>query len=267
MSSKLTELTEFSPSAPPPSVLCGSGVFSQLSSPSMASSGQFDLSQTYDGYRAVEVLDPACFECLAKGGIYEVKRMGLLEKNSQSLRNLLLMELQDFLNMDVSRWTSVGGPIPVGGRPIYSSSEVPTSRTNTEGVVKVVKRIRRIDDSPIDPDAEGSDELDGEEILKPSNSQYSQNLPTNSCFHSYYHSSSFTKYFPHQAYLESRSKTITSSAIQKLTHNHLPPTPAEEEMDCPLYCFLPLKFFKEENVGLSGLPEKIPTRLVKTKNQ
>ncbi|MBW0588050.1 hypothetical protein O181_127765 [Austropuccinia psidii MF-1] len=67
MRSKLTEHTESSPSAPPPSVLCGSGVFSQLSLPSMASSGHFDPSQAYDGFRAVEVLDPACTECLAKG--------------------------------------------------------------------------------------------------------------------------------------------------------------------------------------------------------
>ncbi|MBW0557434.1 hypothetical protein O181_097149 [Austropuccinia psidii MF-1] len=49
-----------------------------------------------------------------------------------------------------------------GGRPIYSSSEVPISRINAEGVVK---RIRRIADSPTDPDAEGSDELDGEEVV------------------------------------------------------------------------------------------------------
>ncbi|MBW0566286.1 hypothetical protein O181_106001 [Austropuccinia psidii MF-1] len=70
MSSKLTELTESSPSAPPPSVLCGSGVFSQLSSPSMASSGHFDPSQQYDGYKAVEVLDPACTELLARGKDY-----------------------------------------------------------------------------------------------------------------------------------------------------------------------------------------------------
>ncbi|MBW0580595.1 hypothetical protein O181_120310, partial [Austropuccinia psidii MF-1] len=67
MSSKLTELIEYSPSALPTSVLCGSGVFSQLSSPSMASSGYFDPPQAYDGYREVEVLDPACTECLAKG--------------------------------------------------------------------------------------------------------------------------------------------------------------------------------------------------------
>ncbi|MBW0589374.1 hypothetical protein O181_129089, partial [Austropuccinia psidii MF-1] len=98
MSSKLTELTESSPSAPPPSVLCGSGIFSQLSSPSMASSGHFDPSQTYDGFRAVEGLDPGCTECLAKGGIYGVERMGLLGKNFPSLRNPLLIQLQDFLN-------------------------------------------------------------------------------------------------------------------------------------------------------------------------
>ncbi|MBW0461226.1 hypothetical protein O181_000941 [Austropuccinia psidii MF-1] len=39
--------------------------------------------------------------------------------------------------------------------------EVPTSRINTQGVVK---RIRQIADSPPDPDAEGSDKLDGEEV-------------------------------------------------------------------------------------------------------
>ncbi|MBW0568865.1 hypothetical protein O181_108580 [Austropuccinia psidii MF-1] len=63
---------------------------------------------------------------------------------------------------DVARWTSIGGPIPVGGRAIYPSSEVPISRINTEGVVK---RIRRIAYSPIDPDYEGSYELDGQEVI------------------------------------------------------------------------------------------------------
>ncbi|MBW0558887.1 hypothetical protein O181_098602 [Austropuccinia psidii MF-1] len=135
MSSKLIELTESSPSAPPPSDICGSGVLSQLSSHSMASSGHFDPCQTYDGYRAAEVLDPSCSECLAK--------------------------VTGSRQRDVARWTNVGGPIPVGGRPIYSSSEVPISRINTEGIVK---RIRRISDSPTDSDAEGSDELDVEEV-------------------------------------------------------------------------------------------------------
>ncbi|MBW0577512.1 hypothetical protein O181_117227, partial [Austropuccinia psidii MF-1] len=175
----------------------------------MASSGHFEPSQTYDGYKEVDVLDPACTECLARGkdcfqhynprsskphycfigkrpcchtgcqllmsgGIYGVGKMGLLGESSQFLRHLLLMELQgipivsnlntlikigtDIFDVvtgsrqrDVARWTNVGGPIPDGGRPIYSSSEVPISRINTEGVVK---RIRRIADSPTDPDAE-----------------------------------------------------------------------------------------------------------------
>ncbi|MBW0544892.1 hypothetical protein O181_084607 [Austropuccinia psidii MF-1] len=66
MSFKLTKLTESSPSALPQSVLCGSGILIKLASPSMASSGNFDPSQTYDSYKAVEVLDPACTEYLAK---------------------------------------------------------------------------------------------------------------------------------------------------------------------------------------------------------
>ncbi|MBW0467438.1 hypothetical protein O181_007153 [Austropuccinia psidii MF-1] len=118
-------------------------------------------------------------------GIYRVGNMGLLGTSSQFLQHLLLMELQGIpivssLNnlirigtyildlvtgsrqRDVARWTDAGGPIPIGGRPIYSSSEVPIYRINTAGVVK---RIRRISDSPTDPDAEGSDELDGEEVV------------------------------------------------------------------------------------------------------
>ncbi|MBW0542634.1 hypothetical protein O181_082349 [Austropuccinia psidii MF-1] len=198
MSSKLTELTESSPSAPPPSVLCGSGVFSRLSSPSMASSGHFDPSQIYDGYRAVEILDSACTEGLAKGKdcfqhynpqsskchycfIGKKPCCGTGVPSSNIRRYLWgrkdapfekefpvsvapppdgtsgFSQLTGYRQRDVARWTNVGGSIPVGSRPIYSSSEVLISRINTEGVVK---RIRRIADSPTDPDAEGSDELD-----------------------------------------------------------------------------------------------------------
>ncbi|MBW0499943.1 hypothetical protein O181_039658 [Austropuccinia psidii MF-1] len=101
----------------------------------MASSGHFNPSQTYNGYKAVEVLDPACTEFLAT--------------------------VTGSRQRDVARWTNVGGPLPVGGRPIYSSSEVPISRINIEGVVK---QIRIISNSPPNPDTEGSDELDGEEV-------------------------------------------------------------------------------------------------------
>ncbi|MBW0530007.1 hypothetical protein O181_069722 [Austropuccinia psidii MF-1] len=162
----------------------------------MASSGHFEPSQTYDGYRAVEVLDHSCSECLAKGkdcfqhynprsskchycliGKRLCRCTGALSSN---VRRYLWSRkdgpfgkefpvsdaptpdgTSEFLDRDVARLTNVGGPIPVGGRPIYSSSEVPISSINTEGVVK---RIRRISDSPTDPDASGSDELDGEEV-------------------------------------------------------------------------------------------------------
>ncbi|MBW0575254.1 hypothetical protein O181_114969 [Austropuccinia psidii MF-1] len=172
MSSKLTELTESSPSAPPPSVLCGSGIFSQLSSPSMASSDHFYPSQIYDGYRAVEILDPACTECLSRVRIVfnttipnlQGSIIASLERNHVVVPgyHLLTSGVTGSRQRDVARWTNVGGPISGCGRPIYSSSEVPISRINTEGVVK---RIGRISDSPADPDAEGSDELDGDEVV------------------------------------------------------------------------------------------------------
>ncbi|MBW0499699.1 hypothetical protein O181_039414 [Austropuccinia psidii MF-1] len=169
----------------------------------MASSGHFDPSQIYDGYRAVEILDPSCTECLAKGKDFfqhynpqsskchycfigkkpccrtgvpssNIRRYLWSRKDGPFGKEFPVSEaptpdgtsgssqLIGSRQRDVARWTNVGGPIPVGGRPIYSSSEVPISRINTEGVVK---RIRRIPDSPTDPDAEGSDELDGEEFV------------------------------------------------------------------------------------------------------
>ncbi|MBW0527063.1 hypothetical protein O181_066778 [Austropuccinia psidii MF-1] len=201
MSSKLTELTESSPSALPQSVLCGSGVLSQLASPSMASSGHYP-NNTYDGYKAVEVLDPACTEYLARGkDCFEhynprsskchycfigKKSCCHTGKQASSFRRYLWSRkggpfgkefpvseaptidgtsgysaLTGSRQREVARCTNVGGPIPVGSRPIYSSSEVPISRINTEGIVK---QIRQIANSPPDPDAEGTDELDGEEV-------------------------------------------------------------------------------------------------------
>ncbi|MBW0537082.1 hypothetical protein O181_076797 [Austropuccinia psidii MF-1] len=162
----------------------------------MASFGHFDPSQTYESYKAVEVLDPACTECLARGKdcfkhynpqsskchycfigkgpchctevpTSNVRRYLWIRKNGPFGKEFPVSEaptpegtsgysnLTGSRQRDVARWTNVGGPI-------YSSSEVPISRINTQGVVK---RIRRIPDSPTDPDAEGSDELDGEEVV------------------------------------------------------------------------------------------------------
>ncbi|MBW0566947.1 hypothetical protein O181_106662 [Austropuccinia psidii MF-1] len=160
MSFKLTELTESSPSAPLTSVLHGSGILSQFFSPSMASSGHFDPTQIYDGYKAVE---KPCYQTGKQAS--NIRRYLWSKKDWPFGKEFSVSEaptldgtsgysaLTGSRQRDVARWTNVGGPI-------YSSSEVPISRTNTEGIVK---RIRQIADSLPDPDAEGSDELDGEE--------------------------------------------------------------------------------------------------------
>ncbi|MBW0493780.1 hypothetical protein O181_033495 [Austropuccinia psidii MF-1] len=141
MSSKLTELTEYSPSVPPPSVLCGSGIFSWLGSPwSMASSGHFDPSQTYDGYKEVE-------------GYLWGKKDDPFGKEFQ-VPEAPTPDVTGSRKRDVSRWTNVR-------RPIYYSSEVPIFRINSQGGVK---RRSRISDLPTNPNSEGSDELVGEEV-------------------------------------------------------------------------------------------------------
>ncbi|MBW0566626.1 hypothetical protein O181_106341 [Austropuccinia psidii MF-1] len=68
---------------------------------------------------------------------------------------------------EVPRWTNVGGPISIGGRPIYSRSEVPISRINTEGVVKI---IRLISNFPTDHDSEGSEDF--EVVISSAGHQY-----------------------------------------------------------------------------------------------
>ncbi|MBW0483742.1 hypothetical protein O181_023457 [Austropuccinia psidii MF-1] len=173
MSYKLTELADSSPSGPPPSVLCGSGILSWLASPwLMASSGHFDPGQTYDGYKAVEVLDPACTKCLAKqrdcfehfNPKFSKYHFCFVGKKPCFCPGPMASNIRIYL------WSKKAGPfekeLPISDGPTpdgtsgYSDS-VPISRINTEGVVK---GIRRIANCPLDMDAEGSDELDGEEV-------------------------------------------------------------------------------------------------------
>ncbi|MBW0590915.1 hypothetical protein O181_130630 [Austropuccinia psidii MF-1] len=174
MSSKLTELIESSPSGPPQSVPCGSGVLHRMDSPSMAFSGHFNPSQAYDGFMAVKVFDPACTEFLAKGKDffehnnprYSKFHYGYIGKKPCRQTGRQGSNVRRYL------WSKKDGPFgkefPVSeaptpdatSGPIYSNSEVPISRINNEGVGN---QIRRISNSPPNPDAEGSDELDGEE--------------------------------------------------------------------------------------------------------
>ncbi|MBW0483388.1 hypothetical protein O181_023103 [Austropuccinia psidii MF-1] len=168
----------------------------------MASSGNFNPGHTYDAYKAVEVLDPSCTECLDKGKdcfqnfnpksskchfcfvgkkacccsgplASKIKRVLWSKTDGPFGKELPVSEaptpnsnsgysnLTGSRKRDVARWKNVGGAIPVGGRPVYSSSEVPICRINNEGVVN---RIKQISNSPPDPDPEVSDELDGEEV-------------------------------------------------------------------------------------------------------
>ncbi|MBW0489728.1 hypothetical protein O181_029443 [Austropuccinia psidii MF-1] len=151
MSSKLTELTESSPSAPPPSVHCDPGILSQL-----ASSGHFDPGQTYDGYK--ENFNPTSSKChfcfVGKkpsqrpgSAASNVRRYLWSKKDGPLGKEFPVSEgptpdatsgyskLIGSRKRDVARWTNVGGSIPVGGRPSYSSSAVPISRINTEAEV------------------------------------------------------------------------------------------------------------------------------------
>ncbi|MBW0521172.1 hypothetical protein O181_060887 [Austropuccinia psidii MF-1] len=183
MSSKLTELTESSPSALPQSTLCGSGILSWLASPwSMASSGNFDPGQAYDGYNAVEGLDSAFNECLAKGSDW----FQHFNPKSQKCHFCFVGKkpccCPGPVDSNIRRylWSKKDGPFgkevlvsegatpdvtseysDFGGRAICSSSAVPISRINNEGLVK---QIRQISNYPADPDAECSDESDGEEV-------------------------------------------------------------------------------------------------------
>ncbi|MBW0464093.1 hypothetical protein O181_003808 [Austropuccinia psidii MF-1] len=114
----------------------------------MAYSGHFDPSQTYDGYKAVEK------PCCCTGPLDSNLRRFLWSKKDGPFG-------KEFPVSEDPTPDGTSGYSNVGCRPIYSSSEVPISRINTE---VVVKRIIQIDNSPPDTDAEGSDELDGEEV-------------------------------------------------------------------------------------------------------
>ncbi|MBW0559222.1 hypothetical protein O181_098937 [Austropuccinia psidii MF-1] len=62
-----------------------------------------------------------------------------------------------------SSWANTGGPIPSQGNPIGVAPEVPILVTRKDGRLGKLKRNLVVQDE-IDTDAEGSDEIDGEEL-------------------------------------------------------------------------------------------------------
>ncbi|MBW0580407.1 hypothetical protein O181_120122 [Austropuccinia psidii MF-1] len=175
---------------------------------------------------------------------------------------------------DVARWNNGGGPIPAVDRPIYSSSEVPISRINTEGVVK---RIRQIAHSPPDPDAECSDELDGEEVVVVHNSighqsSTSPSHPPSKIFQSHLIPSTPRTFQPTSLPPASpNSSPIRPSLIPAVipspivTSQQLQPVASSSRRREELFRFLPLKSFNKGSFGPSELPEKSQIWWVKIK--
>ncbi|MBW0518588.1 hypothetical protein O181_058303 [Austropuccinia psidii MF-1] len=60
-------------------------------------------------------------------------------------------------------WANTGGPIPPQGNPIGLAPEVPVLVTRKDGILGKLRRNLVAQDE-IDTDAEGIDEIDGEEL-------------------------------------------------------------------------------------------------------
>ncbi|MBW0516705.1 hypothetical protein O181_056420 [Austropuccinia psidii MF-1] len=171
MSSKLTELTESSPSALPPSVLHGSGILSQFSSLLMASSGHFDPTQTHDGYKAVEVLDPYRTEFLAKGKYFFENYNPRYSKCHHCFiwKKPCPRTGKQASNVRRHLWSKKDGPFgkkfPVSEAPtLDGTSGYSDCRGMWPDGLILEGPSQQISDSLPDPDAEDSDELDGEEV-------------------------------------------------------------------------------------------------------
>ncbi|MBW0495466.1 hypothetical protein O181_035181 [Austropuccinia psidii MF-1] len=179
---------------------------------------------------------------------------------------------------DVARWADVGD------RPIYSSSQFPISRINTEGIVK---RIRQIANSPPDPDAEGSDELYGEVVegIPHSSGHLSKSSPSqppDKRFQSQVIPStprnfqptlstiptSILPASPHSSHTRPalnpavRPSPIQQSRNSPIVIRNLWPMPVEDEKNFLHFHFLPPKCSSAGIDCLSGLPEKTQIRQV-----
>ncbi|MBW0482028.1 hypothetical protein O181_021743 [Austropuccinia psidii MF-1] len=128
--------------------------------------GHFDPSQIYDGYKAVEVLDPACTECLKKGR----KFFQHYYLHSSKLHQLFVGKKPcqhpgaPPSNVRKSLWSrkdgSFGKEFPVSKAPTPDGT---SGYSNFKGSHNKDQQSR-CGDSPTNPDPEGSDELDGEEV-------------------------------------------------------------------------------------------------------
>ncbi|MBW0533883.1 hypothetical protein O181_073598 [Austropuccinia psidii MF-1] len=134
----------------------------------MASSGHFNPTQAYDGYKEVEVIDPACTECLAKGNdccercnpryskchycFIRKKPCRRTGKKASNFRGYLWSKKDGHFGKEfsVSEAPTLDGTS--GYSPLTVSRQRDVARwTNVGGPIPV-------------GEAEGSDKLDGEEV-------------------------------------------------------------------------------------------------------
>ncbi|MBW0567666.1 hypothetical protein O181_107381 [Austropuccinia psidii MF-1] len=196
MSSKLTSICDSDHSDSPPSVLYGAGVFDnlrELSEESMAPTEIWDINKAYNGFKSVRVIEPACINwvnsaILEKEIVLKPTTTFLTipedyEAASRRVEysdwKLLLMNLPPLMpplftpilqnercqqwNNTSSYWANIGGSIHPQGNPIGVAPEVPILVTRKNGKLGKLKR-NLVVQHEIDADAEGSDEIDGEEL-------------------------------------------------------------------------------------------------------
>ncbi|MBW0529255.1 hypothetical protein O181_068970 [Austropuccinia psidii MF-1] len=157
----------------------------------MASFGHFDAGQTYDGYKVVEVLYPACTECLAKGN-HCFQHLNL--KSSKFHFCFVGKKPCHFTGLQASNfrryfWSKKDGPFgkefPVSGGPTPDST---SGYSDRRGMWQDGKMLEV--PSQLVVDAEDSHELDGDEVEVVNNpvgqqSSTSLSQPPAKSFHSF----------------------------------------------------------------------------------
>ncbi|MBW0514463.1 hypothetical protein O181_054178 [Austropuccinia psidii MF-1] len=185
MSSRLTSLWDSNYSDSPPSVLYGTGVsdnLRELSEESMAPTEIYDITRNYNGFKSVRVIEPPCTNSkysfpdnprrlgssIKKGGRFGLEapvdepRTSDATSGHYNLTGSRMRVVQQWNNTR-SSWANIGGYIHPQGNPIGVAPEVPILVTRKDGRLGKLKRNLVVQDE-IDTDAEGSDEIDGEEL-------------------------------------------------------------------------------------------------------
>ncbi|MBW0467282.1 hypothetical protein O181_006997 [Austropuccinia psidii MF-1] len=199
MSSKLTSICDSNHSDSPPSVLHGAGVFDKLreiSEESMAPTKIYDINKTYDSFKSVRFIEPPCIT-FQKKGVPCVEsatsrstwcQFFNLGKRNCSHASHRFPDNPTRLWSRIKKCGRFGLEAPVDepptsdatschsnfpgpkleepfpqGNPIRVAPEVPILVTRKDGRLGKLKRNLVVQDE-IDTDAEGSDEIDGEEL-------------------------------------------------------------------------------------------------------